>query len=309
MGVALSTREACTAAALLKNAGSALLRAKTEQRGAFCFFEAGMDERMAARRSLALDLRRALAERQFEVFYQPLVDLKAKRLSGFEALLRWRHPERGMISPAEFIPMAEELGLIADIGAWVLHTACQEAHNWPSHVRVAVNVSPMQVRAPHLVATVGEALARSGLAAERLEVEITESTLLADGDATLVTLRALHDAGVRIAMDDFGTGYSSLGYLGRFPFDKIKIDQSFVRGLEKPESQAIVRAVIGLGRALGIRITAEGVETPAQLQYLRAEGCDDLQGYLFSRPQPASEIPSILQRLQHGAEGDFAVAA
>jgi diguanylate cyclase (GGDEF)-like protein/PAS domain S-box-containing protein len=311
MGVALSTSEGCTATTLLKNAGSALLRAKSEQRGAFCFFEAGMDERMAARRSLALDLRRALAERQFEVFYQPLVDLKAKRLSGFEALLRWRHPERGMISPAEFIPMAEELGLIVDIGAWVLQTACREACNWPAHVRVAVNVSPMQFRAPHLVATVDEVLALSGLPAERLEVEITESTLLADGDATLVTLRALHETGVRIAMDDFGTGYSSLGYLGRFPFDKIKIDQSFVRGLEKPESQAIVRAVIGLGRALGIRITAEGVETAAQLQYLRAEGCDDLQGYLFSRPQPASEIPSILQRLQHGAEGiaEVAVAA
>jgi diguanylate cyclase (GGDEF)-like protein/PAS domain S-box-containing protein len=240
MGIGLSSAQPSNAdtidsETLLKNAGSALFRAKTEQRGSFCFFEPGMDERMAARRAIALDLRRALAQRQFEVFYQPLVDLKARRLSGLEALLRWRHPERGMISPAEFIPLAEELGLIVEIGKWVLQTACAEACRWPSHVRIAVNVSPVQFRAPNLLMTVRDVLAESGLPASRLELEITESTLLVDSEATLETLHALHEIGVRIAMDDFGTGYSSLGYLGRFPFDKIKVDQSFVRTLEKPD--------------------------------------------------------------------------
>jgi diguanylate cyclase (GGDEF)-like protein/PAS domain S-box-containing protein len=300
-GIVLSSGDESAADIILKNAGVALARAQAEQRGTFRFFEAGMDEWMAARRTLALDLRRAIGEQQFEVFYQPLVDLKADRISGFEALLRWRHPERGMISPAEFIPVAEELGLIIEIGEWVLHAACMEACHWPEHVKVAVNVSPVQFGAPNLVATVQDALARSGLAPGRLEVEVTESTLLADGERTLATLRALHENGVRIALDDFGTGYSSLSYLRRFPFDKIKIDQSFVRDLEKPDGRAIVRAIIGLGRALDMRITAEGVETEAQSQILRDEGCNELQGYLFSRPQPRNELPDILQRLQHGA--------
>jgi predicted signal transduction protein with EAL and GGDEF domain len=310
-GIALSLDEPIDAKTLMQNAGSALARAKSEQRGTFRFFESGMDARIAARRAIALDLRNALNQDQFEVYYQPLVDLAAERLSGFEALLRWRHPQRGMISPAEFIPLAEELGLIVEIGKWVMQTACEQALTWPAHMRIAVNVSPVQFRAPNLVQTVRDVLATTGLAPTRLELEITESTLLADSDANLSTLRALHELGVRIAMDDFGTGYSSLGYLGRFPFDKIKIDQSFVRDLDNPDCRAIVRAIISLGRTLGMRITAEGVETMEQLARLREEGCHELQGYLFSRPQPISEVPAILQRLEHGAKGmaEVAVAA
>jgi predicted signal transduction protein with EAL and GGDEF domain len=305
IGIALAPADGRTGGDLLKNAAIALDRAKTDQRGTFRFFEPSMDERMQARRVLELDLRRALAENQLQLFYQPLVDLNLGRLSGFEALMRWRHPERGMVSPGEFIPVAEDLGLIIDMGEWAVRTACAEACRWPSHVKVAVNVSPLQFKSPRLVEMVAEALAASGLSPQRLELEITESVLLSDSRATLTTLHALHALGVRIAMDDFGTGYSSLGYLRSFPFDKIKIDQSFVRELaEKEDCRAIVRAVVGLGRDLRIRITAEGVETVEQLAQLRDEGVDELQGYLFSKPQPASELPGILQRLQNGAD-DF----
>ena len=216
-------------------------------------------------------------------------------LTGFEALLRWNHPERGLVSPAEFIPLAEEIGLIRGIGAWVIERACADAAKWPRHVKVAVNLSPVQFVRGTLVQEVERALAGSGLAAGRLELEITESVLLQDNDATLGILHRLRGLGVRISMDDFGTGYSSLSYLRRFPFDKIKIDQSFVRnfGNEKG-SVEIIRAVVGLGQALSMEVLAEGVETVEQLRMLQAEGCQELQGYLFSKPRPLCDVPGII---------------
>jgi len=261
-----------------------------------------MDAELQAQRALEADLRRALPEGQLELFYQPL--MHAGGIAGFEALLRWRHPTRGLVSPAVFIPLAEEAGLIGEIGAWVLVEACTEAAGWPGALKVAVNLSPAQFRTRSLVDDAGQALAASGLPASRLELEITESVLLQDddgvtGDGVLGALHALQGMGIRIAMDDFGTGYSSLSYLRRFPFDKIKIDQSFVRGITTQEDcRKIVRAVIGLGRSLGMAVNAEGVETPEHLEALRLEGCGELQGYLFSKPKPASEVAEMLR--QHG---------
>jgi len=274
----------------------ALYRAKAEGRGVARFFEAGMDASMQARRALELDLRNALARDQFELFYQPLLDLGTGDVSGFEALLRWRHPQRGLVSPAAFIPLAGEIGLITSIGSWVLQAACAEAARWPAHVRVAVNLSPVQFKSRALVLDVVAALGASGLAARRLELEITEAVMLRETDLTLATLIQLKELGVRLSMDDFGTGYSPLSYLRKFPFDKIKIDQSFVRDLaSRPESMAIVRAIAGLGNSLGIATTAEGVETPDQLVAVKAEGCTEVQGFLFSAPQPASQIPELLR--------------
>ncbi len=287
---------------LLQAAGLALHRAKAEGRGAPRFYETGMDAELQAQRALEADLRRALPEGQLELFYQPL--MHAGGIAGFEALLRWRHPTRGLVSPAVFIPLAEEAGLIGEIGAWVLVEACTEAAGWPGALKVAVNLSPAQFRTRSLVDDAGQALAASGLPASRLELEITESVLLQDddgvtGDGVLGALHALQGMGIRIAMDDFGTGYSSLSYLRRFPFDKIKIDQSFVRGITTQEDcRKIVRAVIGLGRSLGMAVNAEGVETPEHLEALRLEGCGELQGYLFSKPKPASEVAEMLR--QHG---------
>jgi len=287
---------------LLKNADLALYRAKGDGRGTFRFFEAEMDARMQARRSLELDLQTALDRDQFEVLYQPLVDTERGRVAGFEALLRWHHPQRGTVSPAEFIPVAEETGLIKAIGAWVLERACIEAARWPDHVKVAVNLSPVQFTGSNLVDIVSRALENSGLAADRLELEITESLLLQDNGAVLETLHRLRQLGARIAMDDFGTGYSSLSYLQRFPFDKIKIDQAFIRRLsESADSAAIVRAVIGLGKSLGMAIIAEGVETQEQLAILQAEGCWDVQGYLFSPPRPASKAGELMASISHDA--------
>jgi EAL domain-containing protein (putative c-di-GMP-specific phosphodiesterase class I) len=257
-----------------------------------------MDARLQARRRMELDLQTALEQEQFTVLYQPFVDTGRGRVSGFEALLRWHHPERGTVSPVEFIPVAEETGLIKAIGAWVLRQACTDAAVWPEGVKVAVNLSPVQFNARNLVEVVSHALALSGLAPSRLELEITESVLLQDTGDVLETLHRLHAIGVRIAMDDFGTGYSSLSYLQRFPFDKIKIDQAFIHQLnEKADSVAIVRAVIGLGRSLGIAILAEGVETEEQLTILQAEGCWDVQGFLFSRPVPASRAPELIRSI------------
>ena len=293
--------------ALLKCADLALYRSKADGRGNFHFFEPEMDVRMQARRRLEHDLRLAVSTRQFELYYQPLMESGAG-ISGFEALLRWNHPERGVVSPVEFIPLAEEVGLIPVIGRWALQQACADAAGWEGDLKIAVNLSPLQFR-PGLAAEVADALASSGLPARRLELEITESVLLQDDEAVLATLHRIRALGVRIAMDDFGTGYSSLGYLRRFPFDKIKIDQSFVRGMiEQADCMAIVRAVIGLGRSLGIAIHAEGVETTAQHQALLREGCDELQGYLFSRPRPASEIAAMVQQLGPAASRDLAPA-
>jgi len=294
IGISVSPDDGDDADELLKKADMALYRSKEDGRGVCSFFEAEMDERMQRRRALELDLRAALALNQFELHYQPLLNLENNEISGFEALVRWRHPERGMVQPNDFIPMAEETGLIVPIGNWVLKQACSDAMKWPHHVKIAVNLSPVQFNKT-LVLDVISALARSGLAPNRLELEITESVLIQDTDSTIATLTQLRDLGVRIAMDDFGTGYSSLGYLRKFPFDKIKIDRSFINGMdEKADSIAIVRAVAGLGATLGMSTTAEGVETVEQLAQLRLEGCTEVQGFLISKPRPASELAELL---------------
>ena len=290
---------------LLKNADLALYRAKADGRGTCRFFEVAMDARLQVRRALELDLQVALERNEFEILYQPLVDTERGRVAGFEALLRWRHPVRGTVSPAEFIPVAEDMGLIRAIGAWVLQEACREAATWPDDVKVAVNLSPVQFSGGDIVGAVARALEGSGLAAGRLELEITESLLLADTGAVLETLHRLRQLGTRIAMDDFGTGYSSLSYLQRFPFDKIKIDQAFIRQLsDKSDSAAIVRAVIGLGKSLGMAIIAEGVETAEQLAILQAEGCWDVQGYFFSPPKPAAKAIELITAIGEHPHGD-----
>jgi diguanylate cyclase (GGDEF)-like protein len=295
VGVAIAPDDGDNADQLLKNADMALYRAKEEGRARFHFFEPEMDIKAQARRTLELDLRSAVAAGEFDVFYQPVVNLAENRITGFEALLRWNHPTRGKVPPSEFIPLAEETGLIVAIGEWVVRQACAEAMRWPSELRVAVNVSPVQFRTKTLVSAVVSALAASGLRPDLLELEITESVLMANNDATLAALHQLRGLGVRISMDDFGTGYSSLSYLHSFPFDKIKIDQSFVRDLtERPDSIAIIRAVAGLGHSFGVTTTAEGVETQDQLDKMREEGCSEVQGYFYSRPVPASEIAQLL---------------
>jgi EAL domain-containing protein (putative c-di-GMP-specific phosphodiesterase class I) len=254
-----------------------------------------MDRNAQARRRLENDLREALTRGEFELFYQPLVGAQSGKITTCEALLRWRHPERGMVSPAEFIPVAEEMGLIVRLGAWVLEEACREATRWPDHIKVAVNLSPVQFKAPHLVATVSRTLAASGLRPERLELEITESVLLDGDDATRAALYELRALGVLTALDDFGTGYSSLSYLGKFPFDKLKIDRCFVAALTHDEgSRAIVRAIVAMATSLGMRITAEGVEGEEQAALLRAMGCTEVQGFLYSRPRPAAETRQAL---------------
>ncbi|MFE1603130.1 bifunctional diguanylate cyclase/phosphodiesterase [Methylobacterium sp. ID0610] len=294
LGIATTASAGSSAAALLRSADIALYQAKASGRGTWRFFDPTMDADIQHRRRLANDLRRALDEGRFELHYQPLVDARTRTLRGFEALLRWPHPEEGFISPSVFIPLAEEIGLIRPLGAWVLARACADAAAWPMPVKVAVNLSPVQFVEGRLVEEVRQALAGSGLGEGRLELEITESVLLQDNDVTLAVLHELRTLGVRISMDDFGTGYSSLSYLRSFPFDKIKIDQSFVRNLARGTgSVEIVRAVIGLGKALGMSVLAEGVETPEQFDILREEGCDELQGYLFSRPRPGADLGEL----------------
>ena len=296
IGIAIAPNDGTDPDTLLKNADLALYRTKGEGRGRYRFFEQQMNTRMQERRALEVDLRKALVNGEFELHYQPVVNLTNHEVSGLEALLRWNHPERGTISPAEFIPLAEETGLIVPIGEWVLRQACAEAASWPAHIRVAVNLSAVQFKSRNLVEVVFNAFATSGVAAARLELEITESVLIQDGEAALATLNQLRDLGVRIALDDFGTGYSSLSYLRSFPFDKIKIDGCFVCDLSEAddESLAIVRAVARLGSSLGMATTAEGVETEEQLKMIRAEGCTEMQGYLFSPPRPAAEIRQLL---------------
>ena len=295
IGIALSPGDGTTSEELMRNADMALYRAKQDGRGVHRFFEREMDLQVQKRREMELDLRRAFANGEFELHYQPLVDIAADKISGFESLLRWRHPDKGMISPAEFIPVAEEIGLITAIGEWVLREACNEAAKWPEEVKVAVNLSPMQFRSRNLVQVVISALANSGLSPKRLELEITESLFLAETQANLAILHQLRELGVSISMDDFGTGYSSLSYLRSFPFDKIKIDRSFVKDLaERLDCVAIVRAISGLGRSLNITTTAEGVETTDQLDWLRAEGCNEVQGFLFSGAKPAAEVEQLL---------------
>jgi diguanylate cyclase (GGDEF)-like protein len=299
IGIAVAPNDGNSAEQLLKNADLALYRAKSDGRGVYRFFAPEMDAKMRKRRELEMDLRAALPNNELELFYQPLVDVAAGKVTGFEALLRWRNPLRGLVPPNDFIPLAEEIGLIAPIGAWVLHQACTEAASWPNHISVAVNLSPIQFKSERLLLDIVAALGSSGLSPKRLELEITETVMLHDTEATLAMLRQIKALGVAIAMDDFGTGYSSLSYLRKFPFDKIKIDQSFVREISaEDESMAVVRAVMGLGSSLGIVTIAEGVETAEQLKTLRAEGCTMAQGFLFSAAVPAAEVVALLHRIQ-----------
>jgi diguanylate cyclase (GGDEF)-like protein len=296
IGVSVCPSDGADVDTMLKNADMAMYRAKSEGRNTYRFFEFAMDARIQERRLLELDLRRAVANGEFELYYQPQVDAQSEAITGCEALLRWRHPTRGMVAPNDFIPVAEEVGLIVPLGAWVIQQACRDAATWPKHIGVAVNLSSAQFKGIALVQTVVSALEAAHLSPLRLELEITESTLLADSESTIAALNHLRALGVRIAMDDFGTGYSSLSYLRSFPFDKIKIDRSFIKDIgEKSDCSAIVKAVAGLGAALGMTTTAEGVETVEQLRQIRAHGCTEVQGYYFGRPCPAKDLAVLFQ--------------
>ena len=283
-----------SAGELLRQADLALYQAKLDTRGGHRFFEEGMNARIQRRKMLEHDLRVGLAEQQFQLHYQPQLDLRTGRMTGVEALLRWCHPERGWIPPADFIPLAEESDLIVAIGEWVLGEACAQGAAWPS-LTMAVNLSPIQFMRSDLVETIETVLARTGLPAERLELEITESIWLADSEKAMATLNRLRALGVRLALDDFGTGYASISYLLRFPFDKIKIDRSFIQGLDHmSEANAVVHALISLGRSIGMRASAEGVETPAQIEHLRKEGCEEVQGFYYGKPVLAHKIGTML---------------
>lgn len=301
VGMTIYPFDDAQADALLRNADMAMYKAKREGRNRFQFYVAELNEMVQRRAALERDLRIALQKQQFRLHYQPQLDLATGRIVGVEALLRWRHPERGEISPAEFIPVAESSGLIMPIGDWVLRTACREARAWQDAglppVRVAINLSAMQFRHRNLLDTITAALAESGLEPRWLEVELTESLIMRDVRATIDTLQHLHELGVQIAVDDFGTGYSSLSYLTRFPVSKIKLDKSFVRDVDKRDGAAIARTVIALGHSLNMKVMAEGVETEYQLRFLREHACNEVQGYYFSRPMSAGAI----QRLLRGA--------
>ena len=301
VGISIAPDDAERPDRLLKNADTGLYRAKTEGRNQFCLYEPSMDDGLQARHAFELGMRNAFVRGEFELYYQPFADLETNEIRGFEALLRWHHPERGLVSPAEFISLAEESGLIVPLGEWVLRQACNDAVNWPTGISLAVNLSPVQFRRVGLVATVMSALAASGLTPDRLELEITESALLQENSSTLTVLHQLRALGVRIAMDDFGTGYSSLSHLRSFPFDKIKIDQSFVKDLiENPDCMAIVSAVVGLGASFHVPTTAEGVETKEQLEHLRRANCTQIQGYYLARPMAIEEVENFLVQQGRG---------
>ncbi len=294
IGIAVGPGDGLSSDKLLRNADLALYRAKGDGRGTFRFFESTMDLQMQTRRIMEQDMRKALPAGEFELYYQPVIDLVSNEISGCEALIRWNHPKQGMVAPATFIPLAEETGFVVPLGEWVIRQACATAARWPGDLRVAVNISAVQFRSPGLVQVIVGALAASGLPPTRLEIEITETALLQDKEATLAVLHQLRALGVRIAMDDFGTGYSSLTYLQSFPFDKIKIDQSFVKNItENSSSLNIVRAVAALAKGMGMTATAEGVETREQLDSVTSEGCTEMQGFLFSQPLPAREIERL----------------
>jgi diguanylate cyclase (GGDEF)-like protein/PAS domain S-box-containing protein len=295
IGIALAPNDATDATEVMKRADMALYQAKSEGRSRYRFFEPAMDAAMKARRKLDTELRSALANDEFELYYQPVVDIRSNEIVGVEGLLRWHHPLGGTVQPAEFVPVAEESGLIIPIGEWVVRQACSDAIRWPEHIRVALNLSPVQFHSPNLTPTIINALGMSGIAPSRLELEITEDVLLKHDSENVTMLEQLRRLGVRIVMDDFGTGYSSLNYLRRFPFDKVKIDRSFVNDLTggNAESRAIVQAVVALATALKVSTTAEGVETEEQLSLVRAAGCTEYQGYLFSAPRPARDIARL----------------
>ena len=308
IGIAVGPRDGSDPEALMQNADLALYRAKQDGRGTFRMFEPSMLQRAIEKRRFEQEMQQALLNGEFELFYQPIVAVRTRQIAGFEALVRWRHPSRGLLSPVQFIPAAEQDGSIIRLGEWALNQACRQAAAWPDHIKVAVNLSPVQFRAGTLVETVENALAISGLAAERLDLEITESTMMQDTEATLTILRALKGLGVRIAMDDFGTGYSSLAYLQKFPFDKVKIDRSFVRDLTSSSSLAIVRAVTSIAASLDIRCLAEGIETEAQFRSVFEEGCDEAQGFLFSVPCPAVMVAELLTAERQGLMRNSKVA-
>ena len=301
VGIVISKSGKSTPEQLLKNADLAMYRAKTAGRGTYRLFDPAMDAVVQARRTLEIEMRNAFVKGDFSLHFQPLVNVATKRVSCFEALMRWQHRERGFVSPGEFIPLAEEIGMIVQLGDWALREACKEAMRWPDEIAVAVNLSSIQFLRGGLIPSVIGALASSGLPAHRLELEITETVMLEKTERNLGMLQQLRDLGVRIAMDDFGTGYSSLSYLRNFKFDKIKIDRSFVQDMSSSdqESMAIVRAISGLGSSFGIATTAEGVETQAQFDCVGLEGCTEVQGMYFSMPVPASQIQDLLKTLGH----------
>ncbi len=302
IGISLAPLDADSADQLLKDADMALYGAKDAGRGTHRFFEPTMSSLASARRALEIDLRNALSRNEFELYYQPLVNLESGRITSCEALLRWRHPERGLVSPAEFIPLAEETGIIGRLGKWVLATACAEAAAWPDDIAVSVNISPVQIKDSTLVLAVVQALATSGLPARRLEIEVTESVLLEQSKFTLSTLHQLRNLGVRIALDDFGTGWSSMSALRRFRFDKLKIDRSFIHDLsDQSEAEAIVRVLAELAKSLRMMTTAEGVETQAQLERVRMLGCTEMQGFLHSKPMPVQDLRQFLSLRRAGA--------
>ena len=305
IGIALAPEHGASQEALLRNADTALYRVKAEGRCGCRVFSPSMDTALQERRALEHDLSASRFDQEMELFYQPIVDIRlpaaggdgTNRIAGFEALLRWHHPTRGLMMPGDFIPIAEDSGLIEKLGAWILRRACRDACSWPGDLKVAVNVSPIQFRSGRLLDRLSEALSQSGFPAARLELEITETTLLDDNEATLGMLRQIQGLGVKIALDDFGTGFSSLSYLRSFPFDRIKIDRSFVMDIgQRSDAAAIIRAILGLGRSLGIPVIAEGVETFEQLAHLQAEGCAFAQGFLFSHPLASDALVNVAMR-------------
>jgi diguanylate cyclase (GGDEF)-like protein len=296
VGIALAHADGKTPEELIRNADLAMFKAKSQGRGTVRFFTDSMDQEIQTRRALEIDLRRALAMKELSLVYQPQYLIEGNQLLGFEALVRWTHPDRGSVSPAQFIPLAEEIGVIGPLGEWVLRTACLEAARWPLPLSVSVNLSPLQFKSPGLVGTVVSALSHAGLPASRLELEITEGALMDDTNTVVEMLKEIKALGVKISMDDFGTGYSSLSYLQKFPFDKIKIDQSFVRSLDtNSESAAIVRAVTALGESLGMVTIAEGVETQSQLLQIERDGCQQVQGFLTGRPLKPDAVADLIQ--------------
>jgi predicted signal transduction protein with EAL and GGDEF domain len=295
IGIAIGPADGDNADDLLMAADLALYAVKATGRGTHRFYQRSMNQEINDRRQIEMDLREALEKNQLELHYQPIIDLQRNAVTGFEALARWRHPVKGMVPPAVFIPVAEDSGLILPLGTWALIEACEQAARWPDHLKIAVNLSPVQFSTPNLFGVIESILAKTKLAPHRLELEITERIFMEDSEKTLSTLHRLKELGVRIAMDDFGTGYSSLSYLRSFPFDKIKVDRAFVSDLaEGTEHVVIVQAVVSIARALGMTTTAEGVETPGQRDFLKALGCDEAQGYLFSPPVALERIPAII---------------
>jgi diguanylate cyclase (GGDEF)-like protein len=299
IGIALAPSQGRDADELLKNADLALYRAKASGRRGYAFFQPGLEQTGGDRRGLEADIQLALKERQLELYYQPIVELERKVVTGFEALMRWHHPQLGMIPPNDFIPLAEETGLIVEMGAWALNQACTEAAGWPEHIKVTVNLSAIQFERGDLYQAVADALASSGLSSSRLELEITESLLLRDEAKTHELLHKLRGLGVKIALDDFGTAYASLSYLRSFPFDKIKIDRSFIHDLDMPKRDdcvAIIRAVASLAKQMQMSTVAEGVETLQQLKTVSTAGCEEVQGFYFSQPVPAGEVKAVLEQ-------------